>query len=382
MTWQATLGWTQSNDLKSTKRKYLDLARKLHPNKNPSKTATEDFQALGKAWDAAQKYYRGGSPSPVTAPGGGPQRRTNPAANFAARYARWESNKRARKQNTREAVLPKDFVAGNGQPVRFEFTFGASTKTGDVPASRSGHVLGKDIFTTATKVFARQLHIWFLRKGLPRSQWSITLQGGSGGAGQYVHNRYYRPRTVGQKEARVHVVDMTANKSARFPEYYGWHANFNFPAAVENPSPTPPRRQASPGPKKAPKWEKPPPPVANGPPIQFQFTFHGRKKTGSPIADTVRSAAVPASPAGEVLGQDVYKVAARLFRNELREEFVVLGIPMERRNIFVQRESNWDVVQPDRHYKPKSDRERKISVSASQNGRPCSDKKKTWNSAW
>jgi hypothetical protein len=392
-TWETTLGWTPSNDLESTKRKYKDLARRLHPNKNPSPTATADFQALGQAWESAQKHYRGESTNNYQSAS---TSRGFDGSGFDRHRAEREARKRARPQNTREAVLPKDFIAGNGPPVRFEFRFGVDERgqrayngikrAGDVPASRSGHVLGKDIFRVAARVLARELRAAYLKSGLPKEQWSVTIKGGSTGVGQYVHNRYYRPRTEDQTSVRVFPDRMTENKATRYPEYYGWHKNFNFPSAVETSAASPsPQRSPSPGPRqKKPKWEKPPPTVANGPPIQYSFEFNRRNADNSNWIRVERSAAVPASPAGEVLGKDLFKVAARLFRKELREEFEREGISREHRSIYMQRKTNFSKVLPEKYYKPKYERDKHMTFSAQATTWPAGwpDKKKTWNNAW
>lgn len=55
--WKNVLGWVPGDSLENTKRKYRSLALKMHPNKNPGKNTTADFQTIQAAWDDAGRFY-------------------------------------------------------------------------------------------------------------------------------------------------------------------------------------------------------------------------------------------------------------------------------------------------------------------------------------
>ena len=60
--WRSVLGYRAGNTLQTLKRKYRQLARRAHPDKDRRPGATARFQALLSAWERAELEMTGGVP--------------------------------------------------------------------------------------------------------------------------------------------------------------------------------------------------------------------------------------------------------------------------------------------------------------------------------
>jgi hypothetical protein len=60
--WKSVLGYRSGNTLQTLKRKYRQLARRAHPDKDRRPGATARFQALLAAWERAELEMTGGVP--------------------------------------------------------------------------------------------------------------------------------------------------------------------------------------------------------------------------------------------------------------------------------------------------------------------------------
>ncbi len=87
--WRQTLGLTPANTAQTARSKYLDLARRLHPNKGGSTAA---FQKLQNAWERAQSYYATSAASNARDRAGGSNARGSNARGSNARGSNANNN--------------------------------------------------------------------------------------------------------------------------------------------------------------------------------------------------------------------------------------------------------------------------------------------------
>ena len=161
--WKNVLGWVPGDSLENTKRKYRSLALKLHPNKNPGKNTTAEFQSIQSAWDEAGRAYGRSSPAPTQSPasssfygGSGIFPDVQKAREDLARAWRKAAEKNKEMRNGWG-------IGSNGKApknVRFQFKKiersavlrGKPTSTGD-----EIRVHGADIIDTARRLFSDEL---------------------------------------------------------------------------------------------------------------------------------------------------------------------------------------------------------------------------------